>query len=215
MNIPRADPSEILILMIDVQPSFLKYAHFDQEGDQDSLIVRLEHLLMLSDSMNMPVIATFEIPISGNGELPERLDSLFPETGQRFEKNSFGCMAEADINHAIQATRVKQIAVAGAETDVCVLQSVLGLLEANYQVFLLEDCLFTSEPHPGPALRRMYQAGAIPSTLKTLSYELVKCVNEVPWYPEAWAMKDRSESNKFPDNYQPPEAWPNWNPKLE
>ena len=48
----------------------------------------------------------------------------------------------------------RQIAVAGAETDVCILQSTLGLLEAGYEVFLLEDCLSTTEASPGPALRR-------------------------------------------------------------
>ena len=33
---------------------------------------------------------------------------------------------------------------AGAEIDVYVMQSVLGLLDMGYEVFLLEDCIFTS-----------------------------------------------------------------------
>ena len=35
---------------------------------------------------------------------------------------------------------------------------------------------FSSEPHVGPAMRRMEAAGAIPSTVKTLNYELRRSV---------------------------------------
>lgn len=69
-----------------------------------------------------------------------------------------------------------QFAVAGGETDVCVQQSVLGLIGEGYQVFLLEDCLFSNEPHVGSAIRRMEQAGVIPTTVKTLAYELRQSV---------------------------------------
>ena len=80
----------------------------------------------------------------------------------------------------------------------------------GYQVFVLEDCLFTSESQPGPALRRMYQAGAQPCTLKTMAYELVKCVDNVPWYPEAWLERDLPDIKLFPENFIPPEKWPPW-----
>ncbi len=112
--------------------------------------------------MDLPLVATFEKPVSENGELPEGLEPVFPAKGQRFTKNYFGCTLQNDIRKAIEQLPVKQFVVAGAETDVCIMQSVLGLLQMGYEVFLLEDCLFTSETQPAPALRRMYQAGAIP-----------------------------------------------------
>jgi len=214
MAIPRIDPSQIGVLLIDAQPVFIEYSFIDQNDEQESLLVRLEHLLMLSEWMDLPLVATFEIPVSENGELPERLETVFPKKGQRLEKNFFGCMTEPAIADAIKATQIKQIAVAGAETDVCVLQSVLGLLEMGYEVFLLEDCLFTSESQPAPALRRMIQAGAIPCSLKTMAYELARCVDEVPWYSEAWEMKDHPGAKPFPENFIPPEKWPVWEPKL-
>lgn len=123
-------------------------------------------------------------------------------------------MTEPDIADVIEQLPVKQIAVAGAETDVCILQSVLGLLQVGYQVFLLEDCLFTSEPQPGPALRRMYQAGAIPCTLKSMAYELAECVDNIPWYSEAWLTKDHPGDKPYPEKFIPPEEWPIWENKL-
>ena len=94
-----------------------------------------------------------------------------------------------------------QIAVAGGETDVCVLQSVLGLLALGKQVFLLEDALFSSERHVGPALRRMAAAGAIPSTVKTLNYELRRSVAEPRAervFPERFPGLRLPEPEQFP-----------------
>lgn len=179
----------------------------------ESLLVRLVHLLMLTDWMDLPLVATFEKPIAEKGELPERLETVFPTKGQRFVKNFFGCMTEPDIAGALNKLPIKQIAVAGAETDVCILQSVLGLLQMGYQVFLLEDCLFTSEPQPAPALHRMYQAGAIPCTLKSMVYELVRCVDDIPWHPETREIKDHPDSKPYLKNFIPPEKWPVWEAK--
>jgi len=210
MEAKGIDTSQIGVLLIDVQPVFWDYAFPDNGERKESIMVRLEHLLMLTDWLELPLIATFEKPVSENGELPERLEAVFPNNGQRITKNYFGCVSEGAIRRAIEQLPVRQFVVAGAETDVCVMQSVLGLLDRGYQVFLLEDCLFTSELQPGPALRRMYQAGALPSTLKMMAYEMVKCVDNVPWYPETWLNRDLPDSKPFPENFIPPEEWPVW-----
>lgn len=205
---PSIDPFRIGILVIDVQPTFLAVAFPDDGPAYESLITRLEHLLMVADWMDLPTIATFEIPTTANGELPDRLERVFPATGQRFEKDYFGSMGQPAVREAVDRLGVKQLAVSGAETDVCVLQTALGLLEAGYEVFLLEDCLFTTEPNPGPALRRMYAAGAVPCTLKTMAYELTGCVTDTPWYPESWV--PHPDARRFPDGFTVPEEWPPW-----
>jgi nicotinamidase-related amidase len=168
---------ELAIVVIDVQPYFLDGW---MAGESEPLLKRLEFLFALATVYELPLLATFEQPVVKKGWLPERLESSFPAHGQRFTKQTFNCCGEPAILAAIEALGRPQIAVAGGETDVCVLQSVLGLLGAGKQVFLLEDALFSSEPHTGPAIRRMEQAGAIPSTVKTLIYELRQSVAELP-----------------------------------
>ena len=198
------------IMLIDAQPLFWGYAFPDGGDQKEAIMVRLEHLLMLADWMEIPALATFEDPVEENGELPERLEKVFPADGQRFTKKTYNCTLEATIRQAIERMPVQQFAVAGAETDVCVLQSVLGLMGMGYEIFLLEDCLFTSEPHPGPAIRRMYQAGAIPCTVKTLVYELAVSTERTPWYPEGWIDRERSTTKPFPEKFVVPEKWPPW-----
>ena len=160
---------ELAILIIDVLPFFLDGW---MDGASEPLLVRLEFLLGAAAVFDLPVAFTFEQPVEKKGWLPERLEPFAPEGALRLTKNTFNCCGEPEIVDALAALGKRQFAVAGGETDVCVLQSVLGLLGAGYEVFLLEDALFSSEPNVGPAIRRMEQAGAIPSTVKTFNYEL-------------------------------------------
>jgi isochorismate hydrolase len=168
-----ANPSDLAILVIDVQTYFLEGW---MAGESEPLLTRLEFLFALATVYEVPFLATFEQPVETKGWLPERLEPFFPEHGQRHTKQTFNCCGEPSIMEAIDGLGRGQIAVAGGETDVCVLQSVLGLIEAGYQVFLLEDALFSAESNTGPAIRRMESAGAIPSTVKTLNYELRRSV---------------------------------------
>jgi nicotinamidase-related amidase len=201
-------------LVIDVQPFFMDLAFADDPAGREAFEVRLEHLLMMADWMDLPTITTFEIPTAHNGELPDRLEAVFPSAGLRFEKDYYGSMSQVGIPEAVEGLGVRQIAVSGAETDVCVLQTTLGLLEAGYEVFLLEDCLFTTEPNAGPALRRMYSAGAVPCTLKAMAYELTRCVSDTPWYPEGWTAASDPKTKPFPPGFTVPESWPPWESKL-
>jgi nicotinamidase-related amidase len=211
-DIPILDPSNVGVLLIDAQPAFWDWAFEDDDAARESVMIRLEHLLMLADWLELPVIATFEHPVDQNGELPDRLEKVFPARGGRFTKRTYNCCLEPPIWEAIQALSVRQLALAGAETDVCILQSTLALLRAGYQVFLLEDCLFTSEPQPGPALRRMVAAGAVPATFKSFAYELTRSVEHTPWL-DTWIGRGAEGAKTFPADFTELESFPEWQPK--
>jgi nicotinamidase-related amidase len=199
------DPAQAALVLIDVQPSFLD----SMAGTREPIMARLEHLLMLADHYDLPTLATFEHPIERKGWLPERLEPVFPEHGQSFVKHTYNLCREPEIRAALEALDARQLIVAGTETDVCVLHSVLGLLELGYQIFLLEDCVFSSEPHCGPALRRMYQAGVIPSSYKTLHFEL-KVTVDVGALHETWNQRQGEAGPRFVH----PKDLPYWEPDL-
>lgn len=193
------DPTTAGLIFIDVQPFFADLMY----GPPEPTMARLEHLLLLTRTFAIPTIATFEHPVERNGWLPERLARVFPNDAQRFIKHTFNLCSEPEIRQAVASLNVRQLIVAGAETDVCVLQSTLGLLDLGYQIFLVEDCLFTAEPNTGPALRRMEQAGAIPLTYKTLHYELKRSV-DAPSFHLAWNERDAEGKQRFVSPYDLP-----------
>ena len=69
-----------------------------------------------------------------------------------------------------------QAIVAGCETDVCVLESCLGLLGLGYEVYVVEDLLFSSARNAEAAIARMRQEGAVFLSYKSLFYELIEAV---------------------------------------
>jgi nicotinamidase-related amidase len=214
MTQPRAARDETGVILIDAQPAFWEYAYGTDEGAMEATMVRLEHLLMLCGWFELPLIATFEHAVKEKGELPARLEALFPAAGGRFVKHTYDLTREAEISSAVQDSGVQQWAVAGAETDVCVLQSVLGLMRLGFEVFLLEDCLFTTEAHPGPALRRMYAAGAVPTTFKSWAYELTRSVDHTPWL-DTWVDRGEEGVKAFPEAFGVIEELPEWTPNLD
>ena len=141
--------------------------------------------ISISTGPGRPLVATFEAPPERNGWLPERLEKVFPEHGQRLVKQTFDCCSEPEIRAVLKSLDADQIVLAGAETDVCVLQSALGLLELGFEVFLLEDSVFSNESKVAPALERMYQAGVVPCTYKTFFYEMTASVDRES-LPESW-----------------------------
>ncbi len=194
---PRVE--DIVIALVDAQPAFIETMH----GDPEPILVRLEHLLMFADWAGIPLILTAEHPVEVKGVLPERLERVVPKHARRFVKNSFNICGEPEILDHLLALRREQIVVAGAETDVCVLQSVMGLLQNGFHVSLLADCVFSSEPNPRPALERMQLSGAIPCTLKMLYYELKRDI-EGSGLPGSWHQRKR----EFEGRFLPPEKWP-------
>src|SRR5262245_45648551 len=126
------EPKHLAILVVDVQPYFLDGW---MVGATEPLLARLEFLLGLATAYDLPCVATFEQPVAKKGWLPERLEPYFPKHGKRFTKNTFDCCGEAAIRDVLAGLGRNQFAVAGGETDVCVLQSVLGLIDAGYQAF--------------------------------------------------------------------------------
>jgi len=185
------------IILIDVQPSFVNIMY----GEKEPVIERLEQLLVISDWFQIPLIATFEYPTEQKGWLPERLDKVFPKQATRLVKRTFNLCREPEVRSKVEELEKKQVVLAGCETDVCVLQSALGLLEMGYQVFLLEDCVFTNESHPAPALKRMYQAGVIPSTYKTFFYELFQTADRND-LPASWKERASSFFHLFKSPYK-------------
>ena len=68
--------------------------------------------------------------------------------------------------------------MAGCETDVCVLQSCLGLLSLGYEVYVAEELLISSSRNVDSAIAKMKAEGATFLTYKSLYYELVESVED-------------------------------------
>ena len=60
-----------------------------------------------------------------------------------FTKPTFGLAGTPEILEAVLATERRTAVLVGAETDVCVYQSAVGLLDAGLRVIAVEDAIFS------------------------------------------------------------------------
>jgi hypothetical protein len=170
----RIVPDQCWGAIIDVQEFFLS-----QLRDR-TLRSRIEtntiNFARLLGYFRVPLVATLERPIDCKGSLPRRIKGQLANRAELFQKDFFDLTKEKKISSHIARLKKKQVIVVGCETDVCVLQSCLGLLGLGYEVYVVEDLLFSSSHTVDAATARMKAEGAVFLTYKTLYYELIEAV---------------------------------------
>jgi len=181
----RIVPEQCCGVVIDVQRFFLAQV---ERRRRAALIGNIRNLVRLLGHFKIPVIATLERPLERKGALPAEIARQLGHLAQTFEKDFFDLTKEGRIRTHLKRLKRKQVIVSGCETDVCVLQSCLGLLGLGYEVYVVEELLFSSSRNVEAAIARMEAEGAVFLTYKTLYYELVQFVGNPGYENEAFAM---------------------------
>ena len=145
--------------------------------------------------MRIPTIVTLERPVYRKGAVPQDLKAPLGSAAKVFEKDFFDLTKEKPIRAHLKRLKKTQIIVAGCETDVCVLQSCLGLLELGFEVFAVEELLFSSARNVDAALVRLRSEGVTILSYKTLYFELIEAVAGGPH-----AEKMLASFGEFPDD---------------
>ncbi|AOT07960.1 cysteine hydrolase family protein [Pseudoalteromonas luteoviolacea] len=131
-----------------------------------SSIDRIAQLAQKANDLNMPTTITYEAfeTDAGLDYTPyiTRIEQALDENTQSYFKQTFNSTREADIHAAMKAWSdlgISRVVVAGAETDVCVMQTVLGLKNMGFDVYLASDATFSTEIYERPTFKRLQQAG--------------------------------------------------------
>ena len=169
---PLIAPEDCVLVVIDAQPGFLA------GGDQ--ALERAAWLIRLARDLDVPVIATEEEP-ERNGATDPRIE--LPPGAPVFTKPTFGLAGTPEILDAVLATRRPVAVLVGAETDVCVYQSAVGLLDAGRRVLAVEDATFAPGEMHERGLARLRDAGASLTHCKALAYEWVRTVERLDVLP--------------------------------
>lgn len=163
------DGEKTALVIIDVQEKLAPAM------DKDLYPRLVEHVNLLIDgfkTMELPIIATEQYP-KGLGHTVTDLDGLADTPC--VEKVAFSCCGEDDFIAALEKTGAKQVVIVGMETHVCVLQTVIDLLDRGYGVHLVRDAVcsrFQSDYES--AVSMAARAGAVVSTTETVLFQLVK-----------------------------------------
>ena len=177
------DVDDSVLVVIDVQAAFLDKL---PPAESRRLLHRICWLIRVAHGQHVPLVVTAEdIPTLGSIH-PQIADALPPDT-QVYNKMRFGLAADPVILAAIERTGRKTAVLVGLETDVCIAQSAIGLLNTGYRVAALTDA--TGSPGTGHAfgLERMRDAGALVLGFKGLYYEWLRTVERADQFRAQYA----------------------------
>jgi nicotinamidase-related amidase len=171
--VKRIVPDRCCGVIIDLQSFFLSQV-------DKRLAARIKtntvHLVRLLNYYQIPIVVTLERPVDYKGSLPKEIGKHMGDSVRTFEKNFFDLRKDTKIKGHLARLKKRQAVVAGCETDVCVMQSCLGLVELGYEVYVVEELIFSSARNVEAAVARMKAAGVIFCTYKMLFYELIEAV---------------------------------------
>ena len=160
----RIERNNTVALVIDYQEKLVPVM-----DEKERLIQNSSILLAGLKYLGVPMILTQQCTKGLGITVQEIRDAM--ESDEYIDKISF--TAFDSVKEQIRDK--KFVIVCGIEAHICVLQTVIDLVEAGFVPVVVEDCLSSRKPNDKEvAIRRMLQEGAIVTTYESLLFELLK-----------------------------------------
>ena len=156
-----------VLLVIDFQDKLMP-AIFNHEV----LVKKAAACIAGCKLLNIPIL-TMQQYTKGLGETVRPLQNAL-DVFEPIEKITFSCCKNAEFVDKLKRLKRKNIIITGIEAHICVQQTVLDLLEAEYNVYVAADCIGSrNETDRMYAEKRMENAGAVFSTMESFLFELL------------------------------------------
>ena len=161
------DENNTTVICIDIQEKLVNMLQNSETIEKNTSI-----LMKTANILNLDTIITEQYP-KGLGSTIETIKGIKDFT--TIEKTTFSVLKTPEFVEKFKSLKNKNILIFGIETHICVLQSVIDILESNYNVFLVSDCCASrDENNHNIALDVMKQKGAYIITLEIALFNLLK-----------------------------------------
>jgi nicotinamidase-related amidase len=163
------DRDNAVLVIIDVQERLCRAM---DEAVLRKLTSNTSILQEAARELGIPVLVT-EQYVKGIGETIPALKEKISEPA--IEKMTFSCCGEAPFPERLKSLGRKQIIVTGMEAHVCVLQTVIDLLDAGYHVHLVRDAVMSrKKDNWRVGVEMAAAAGAVITSTETALFQLLR-----------------------------------------
>lgn len=170
----KASRTESVLVVVDEQPRFMAAI-----WEQERVLARSDFLVRMAELLEVPILATVQNP-ERMGGLDSRFGALNP-----LAKMSFSCWGAPGFAVRLNALRRRQVILVGIETHICVSQTAMDLLVADYEVIVCPDAVSarTVEMHK-LGMERLRDSGVLPMHSEAVAYEWLESAAD-PHFREA------------------------------
>jgi len=163
------DRSQAVLVVIDVQD---KLCRAMDEKVLERLTANVGILQEAARELGLPVVAT-EQYVKGLGETLCVLKDRLVEPA--IEKMTFRCCGEEPFPERLRALGKRQVIITGMETHVCVLQTVLQLLDEGFIVHVVRDAVMSRRKENWfVGLEAARDAGAVITSTEAALFQLLR-----------------------------------------
>jgi nicotinamidase-related amidase len=169
---PLIDRDDSVLVVVDAQPGFSGASDEAAAAAARSRQVAA-WLAGVAAALGIPILVTEE-DAARNGPTDSAITARLPPGTPVFAKPVFGLAGVPEILAALESSGRRTAVIVGAETDVCVAQSAIGLLDREFRVVVVSDATFSPGSMHELGLRRIQDAGAELHHAKGVYYEWVR-----------------------------------------
>ncbi|MCC3309383.1 isochorismatase family protein [Psychrobacter sanguinis] len=157
-------------MIIDVQEKLSPHIYRYNDILKKTLI-----LIQGLQTLNIPILLNEQYPEGLGRTVPEIMAVLDTTKSKTIEKVTFSaCDNDETWNYLAQQNRIS-VLVFGVEAHVCVMQTVLDLLDNGMQPVVIADAIGSRSAYDRrQAIRRMRRAGAVITTTEAILFELCR-----------------------------------------
>lgn len=188
---PLVRREDSLLVVVDAQPGFFSYDALSEDDARRAAdaVTRIVWMAGLAALLDIPAVVVEEGP-ERNGHTEPRILERVPDGSPTIEKPTFGLTGCEEAVAAIRATSRRTIVLVGFETDVCVAQSAIGLVDLGFRAVVPEDAAYTNSAREHErGIARMAGAGVERNHCKGLTFEWLHTVDRaIETFPEAAAL---------------------------
>lgn len=169
---PLLERDDSVLVVIDAQAGFSGASEADAETAARSRAVAA-WLAGVARVLGIPAVVTEE-DAAANGPTDPSITAALLEGTPVFDKRVFGLTGEPAIVAALDASGRRTAVLVGAETDVCVAHSAIGLQELGWRVVVVSDATFSPGEMHVRGLDQLRDAGIAVRHAKGVYYDWVR-----------------------------------------
>lgn len=167
----KIEATNSVFLLIDFQSNLAVAMQKDVYSNCENNV----NLMVTScETMQVPVIVTEQYS-KGLGNTVDPVKANLKERYRPIDKLSFSCWGDPVFQDTFPRLNKKYVMVAGIESHVCVLQSVIDLVKQGYFVHVISDAVCSRYKTDWKnALKYMRDAGAVITTTEIAVFQLLQ-----------------------------------------
>jgi nicotinamidase-related amidase len=163
----RIKRENTVAVVVDVQAKLFPLIY-----DNEKIAGNIANLIKGLKALGIEIIVTEQYSKGLGSTIPQVQKALGEY--HHLEKMCFSCYGDDAFAKKLKSKGKKNVIICGIESHVCVLQTVIDLLDADYNPVLIEDCVSSRNPNDKKiAVERMRKEGAIVSTFESILFELL------------------------------------------